>query len=147
MADAKLKFWHFDTDVYGLHIGLILGPLEKCTEEWLTRKMRQAWPDRLEEDGRVELGPHDETAYADHIVITGTDGEMFRFVRIPQFYPRGKSAMEDHAVLAHETYHLVNSALLHLGVERGDHDEAAAYLLELVYGKFLGFLYGMCGIP
>lgn len=141
-----LKFWHFDTDVYGLHIGLILGPLEKCTNEWLTRKMRQAWPDRLEEDGHVELSPRDETAYADHIVITAGDGSTYRFVRIPQFFPRGKSAAKDHAVLVHETHHLVTDALRYLGVEGGEHDEAGAYLEEFVYEKFLNILYRYHGV-
>ena len=141
-----LKFWHFDTDVYGLHIGLILGPLEKCTEKWLTEKMRKAWPKVLPAEGEVELGKSDEWCYADHIVITASNNATFRFVRIPRFCPSGKHAPHDLAVLVHETYHLVNSALQHLGVERGDHDEAAAYLLELVYGKFVTILYKEHGI-
>ena len=141
-----LKFWHFDTDVYGLHIGLILGPLEKCTEKWLTEKMRKAWPKVLPDEGEVELGKPDEWCYADHIVITASNNTQFRFVRIPQFYPRGKSAPHDLAVLVHETHHLVATALKYLGVESGEHEEAAAYLEEYVFEKFMTILYKEYGV-
>jgi hypothetical protein len=145
-VQQALKFWHFDTDVYGLHIGLILGPLEKCTEEWLTLRMRKAWPKVLPDEGQVELGANDEWVYADHIVITASNNTNFRFVRIPQFFPRGKSAAHDHAVLAHETHHLVATALRYLGVENGEHEEAAAYLEEYIYERFLTFLYKWHGV-
>lgn len=138
-----VRFWHFDTDVYNLHVGLVLGPLAECTSAWLSERMREAWP-TLAPDGSVELAGNasDGTVYADHLVVMADDGTTYRFVRIPRFRTRGREAPFDHAVLAHETFHLVNCALGYLGIPHDERDEAYAYLIEHVYRRFLELLYG-----
>ena len=135
------KFWHFETDVYGLRIGLYLGPLSECTPERLTRWLRKAWPD-LPSDGHVELPPADGTVYADSLRIEAEDGTVYRIVRIPRFR-RTSPADEafDVATLAHESLHVAATALRDVGVPFDGNAEAHAYLTELVFRRFLEILY------
>lgn len=132
------EFFHFDTDVYERRIGLAVGPLKELNAAWLTERIREAWPD-IDQEGHVELDDADKTVFADALRIQTEDGFMIQIVRIPRFDP---GSPHDHAVLAHETFHLVCGALKDLGVPHDDSEEAHAYLFEHVYRRFLEFLYG-----
>lgn len=132
------RFFHFDTDVYERRIGLAVGPLKEMGAAWLTEQLRKAWPD-LDQEGHVELDDTDATVFADALRIQTENGGVIRIVRIPRFDPGSQC---DHAVLAHETFHLVCGTLKDLGIPHDDHEEAHAYLFEYVYRVFLDFLYG-----
>lgn len=132
------RFWHFDTDVYGLWIGLALGPLERTGADWLTRRLQEAWPD-LAKDGRVELDDPAPGTYADMVRIQTEEGYVIRVVRLPRF---DFASPFDHGVLAHEVVHLVCGALRDLGVPHSEHEEEHAYLVELVHRRFLELLRG-----
>lgn len=135
------RFWHFDTDVYGMHVGLYLGELAKCDPGWMQRRIMAAWPEIAPspDEGRLDFPEADEGVYADCLTVRVPSGHVVRIVRIPQFR---KNVARDHAVLAHETLHLAASALAWYGVKEPEGEsEALAYLFEAVYGRFLDILY------
>lgn len=135
------KFWHFDTDVYKMHVGLYLGELAKCDPKWLQGRIKAAWPEIAPspDEGELDFPKADEGVYADSLTVHVPSGHVVRIVRIPQFR---KNVASDHAVLAHETLHLAASALAWYGVKEPEGEsEALAYLFEAVYGRFLDILY------
>lgn len=135
------KFWHFDTDVYKMHVGLYLGELAKCDPKWLQGRIKAAWPGIAPSDDEcaLDLPAADEGVYADSLTVHVPSGHVVRIVRIPQFR---KNVASDHAVLAHETLHLAASALAWYGVKEPEGEsEALAYLFETVYARFLDILY------
>lgn len=140
------KFWHFDTDVYKMHVGLYLGEPAKCDPKWLQGRIKAAWPGIApsDDEGALDLPAADEGVYADCLTVHVPSGHVVRIVRIPQFRIRGARGdiAYDHAALAHETLHLAASALAWYGVkEREGESEALAYLFETVYARFLDILY------
>lgn len=140
------SFWHFDTDVYHMHVGLYLGELAKCDPGWMQRRIKAAWPDIApsDDEGQLDFPVPDEGVYADSLTVHVPSGHAIRIVRIPQFRISGTlgQVAHDHAVLAHETLHLAASALAWYGVKEPEGEsEALAYLFEAVYGRFLDILY------